>query len=123
MCFNHVYKFCMCLHISKKSIYLYLHVLSGHYLHMLFTHRRIIHGNKHNARVQYVFLHTCIAIAYSVLDKLINTSLLVLIELPKDSDGNLNRVIKGKRKVEIYFNHSNVYFNTCNRLIPAVVKN
>lgn len=79
---------------------------------MLFTHRRIIHGN--NARVQY---------AYSVLDKLINTSLLALIELPKDSDGNLNRVIKGKRKVEIYFNHSNVYFNTSNRLIPAVIKN
>lgn len=88
---------------------------------MLFTHRRIIHGN--NARVQYVFLHTCIAIAYSVLDKLINTSLLALIELPKDSDGNLNLVIKGKRKVEIYFNHSNVYFNTSNRLIPAVIKN
>lgn len=88
---------------------------------MLFTHRRIIHGN--NARVQYVFLHTCIATAYSVLDKLINTSLLALIELPKDSDGNLNRVIKGKRKVEIYFNHSNVYFNTSNRLIPAVIKN
>lgn len=88
---------------------------------MLFTHRKIIHGN--NARVQYVFLHTCIAIAYSVLDKLINTSLLALIELPKDSDGNLNRVIKGKRKVEIYFNHSNVYFNTSNRLIPAVIKN